>query len=68
MDRTKVKDLLNLAGSLASITGVSWLWLKDLAPQVKLALAIPVYLVAHPSRSGSWHLPILFSILATSFC
>ncbi len=46
MDRTQLKDSVNLAGSVASITGISLLWLKNLAPQSSLAFAVPIYLVA----------------------
>ena len=46
MKRTDAKEVLNIAGSIASLTGISLLWLKNLAPQAKLAIAIPVYFVA----------------------
>jgi len=46
MQRTTLKEAINLAGSVASITGVSLLWLKNLNGQVNLAVAIPFYIVA----------------------
>ncbi|MFZ1005748.1 MAG: hypothetical protein WAN65_02850 [Candidatus Sulfotelmatobacter sp.] len=46
MDRAKLREAVSLAGSIASITGVSLLWLKDIVPQARLVLALPFYLVA----------------------
>lgn len=46
MDRSKLKELVQLAGSVASITGVTLLWLTTVAPTAKLGVAIPVYTVA----------------------
>lgn len=46
MELSKLKEPVSLAGSVASITGISLLWLKELAPQSSLAFAVPIYLVA----------------------
>jgi hypothetical protein len=45
MNLTRIKEAINVAGSVASLTGISLLWLKSIAPQTKLAFAVPVYLI-----------------------
>jgi hypothetical protein len=46
MQKTKLKEVINVAGSVASITGVSLLWLKNLNVHANLAIVIPFYIVA----------------------
>ena len=41
-----IKETINLAGSIASITGVSLLWVKGLAPLTNVVIAVPVFFVA----------------------
>jgi len=43
---TRLTQSINVAGSLASLTGISLLWLKSTAPNGNLAVAVPVYLIA----------------------
>jgi hypothetical protein len=46
MNRKAVVDALNLTGSVASITGVSVLWLNQALPRLNVVRAIPVCAVA----------------------
>ena len=41
-----IKETINLAGSIASITGVSLLWVKGLVPLTNVVIAVPVFFVA----------------------
>lgn len=41
-----IKDIITLAGSIASITGVSLLWLKELLPSANIVLGVPTLAVA----------------------
>lgn len=60
MDRSKAREAVHLAGSIASITGVSLLWLKDIAPQTKLWIAVPMYLLASLFSMGVISLAWIF--------
>ena len=40
--RIGIVDVVNIAGSVASLTGISLLWLKDRVPSAKLFAVIPV--------------------------
>jgi hypothetical protein len=40
MNAATIKDAINLAGSVASLTCISLLWLKAVVPSAKLAIAI----------------------------
>jgi hypothetical protein len=47
MEKTqRIKESVNLVGSVASITGISLLWLKNLVPNSNLAIGIPIYAIA----------------------
>ncbi len=45
-DWAKTSAAINLAGSMASITGISLVWLKTTSPGSNLAMAVPVFLIA----------------------
>ena len=46
--RSKIVDFIHITGSIASVTGISLLWIKDLihAPSLVLLVAIPVIITA----------------------
>jgi hypothetical protein len=41
-----MRDAVNFAGSLASLTGISLVWLKISWPNALLARAVPIFLIA----------------------
>ena len=46
MKEGRIKETIGLAGSVASITGVSLLWFQSLSPTVNLLIAVPVLAIA----------------------
>ena len=46
MKEGRIKEAIGLAGSIASITGVSLLWFQSLSPTVNLLIAVPVLAIA----------------------
>jgi hypothetical protein len=46
IDWNKFKDVVNIGGSVASITGISLLWLNQLTPSINLLKTIPFIIVA----------------------
>ena len=62
-NRNRLKEAVNLAGSVASLTGISLLWLKDMAPTATLAAAVPAYFLASLLSIGIFALAyVLFSV------
>lgn len=46
MEWNKFRDAVNLGGSVASITGISLLWLNQLTPSVNLLALTPIVVIA----------------------
>jgi hypothetical protein len=46
MKTRKFYNNVNLAGSIASITGVSLLWLQSVSPKLNILVAVPILAVA----------------------
>jgi hypothetical protein len=46
MSIEKIKDTISLAGSVASITGISLLWLKGFYSSINLLVAVPAFAIA----------------------
>ncbi len=46
MKTDKFHTAVNLAGSIASITGVSLLWLQSVSPKLNILVAVPILAVA----------------------
>jgi hypothetical protein len=46
MNNGRIKEAVTVAGSIASITGVSLLWLQALSTRVNFLIAVPVLAIA----------------------
>jgi|GEM_PF-3401134 hypothetical protein len=46
MKEGRIKETIGLAGSVASITGVSLLWFQSFSPSVNLLVAVPILAIA----------------------
>lgn len=41
-----IRESINIAGSIASLTGISLVWLRGIAPTGDLAIAVPAFFIA----------------------
>jgi hypothetical protein len=65
MKRSRIKETINLAGSVASITGVSLLWLQSIWSSTNILLAVRYLPARHCPSLAFPHSPGLSSRLAT---